>query len=251
MVPTKLAPVFHELSKTSAAYLLSNSPLTSDRPHPTIDPVTISPVKPKHADLLTKSPETEREALLQHALHKSEVNAAYLKGQLLGQQAGMVLQSLYCERVRRQLATQEKKEDKAGKKKRIMGDGMPKLLTSDEFVQLVIDHEEAELETERTKARRRKLAEKRAKLMEKWKEDEKARLERNKAQRQRFKDEMEAYEVEKANAKAEKRKLHLCKPKLGKVEAQAPKPKISETTDDDSEQESDETELEESADETD
>jgi hypothetical protein len=79
-VPSKLDKVFQELSKSSAAYFLSNSPIQSNWPHPQIDPTTISPVKPCYSDLLIQNSETECEKLLMDVLQDARVNEAYYKG---------------------------------------------------------------------------------------------------------------------------------------------------------------------------
>lgn len=80
-------------------------------------------------------PETERERLLQNALRKSEAQEEHQQARLVEMQASLVLVQKYCDRVRNQLETQEKKAKKKGKgkNKRLHGDGMPRLLTSDEF----------------------------------------------------------------------------------------------------------------------
>jgi hypothetical protein len=67
-------------------------------------------------------------SFLMDALQNARVNEAYYKCQLVGQQAGMIMQSIYCERVWCQLAIKEGKSKKG--KKKLLGDGMPRLLTT-------------------------------------------------------------------------------------------------------------------------
>ncbi|EIM82183.1 uncharacterized protein STEHIDRAFT_35853, partial [Stereum hirsutum FP-91666 SS1] len=95
-------------------------------------------------DLLTLEPESEREHLMKLALEEADIREAYLKKQLHGQQAASILQQIYCERVRRQLATKEEKAAGQGGKRTLMGDGKAKLLSGDEFVALVIEHDETQ-----------------------------------------------------------------------------------------------------------
>ena len=68
----------------------------------------ISPVK-QHGDLIRFAPQTEHEKLLQEALRDAEVQEAELKGQLPGQQAALVLQNVFCDRLRNEIHGQEDK----------------------------------------------------------------------------------------------------------------------------------------------
>ncbi|EIM90551.1 uncharacterized protein STEHIDRAFT_32191, partial [Stereum hirsutum FP-91666 SS1] len=94
-------------------------------------------------DLYTMEPQSEHKQLMKVALEEAEIREAYLKKQLWGQQAASILQQMYCERVRRQLATKEKAEGWGGKGK-LMVDGKAKLLSGDAFVAMVIEHEETQ-----------------------------------------------------------------------------------------------------------
>ena len=73
----------------------------------------VSPVK-RHGDLIRVAPQTQREELLQEALRDAEIREAELKGQLRGQQAALVLQNVFCERLRNEI---HEKEEKRNKKK--------------------------------------------------------------------------------------------------------------------------------------
>ncbi|KZV95161.1 hypothetical protein EXIGLDRAFT_584956, partial [Exidia glandulosa HHB12029] len=92
-------------------------------------------------EMLTYQPVTRMEALLQALLHTAVGVHSAQRSSLLQAHATMVLQNTYCARVKGQLAPNEKKA-KAGKAKRLMGDGMPQLLTGDEFYQRVVDHDD-------------------------------------------------------------------------------------------------------------
>ena len=99
----------------------------------------ISTVK-HHGDLLSMEPQTEHKQLLQVALHEMEIHEAYQKGQLHGQQAAIILQIVYCEKVCCQLATKEEKKKKTGGRKKLVGDGKPRLLTHEDFIKCVANH---------------------------------------------------------------------------------------------------------------
>ncbi|KAH7890277.1 hypothetical protein F5I97DRAFT_1799668, partial [Phlebopus sp. FC_14] len=62
------------------------------------------------------------------------------KSALIGMQSTVVLQSMFCNRLSSQLATQEKRQKKK-KKGQLNGDGLPRLLTSNKFYNRVIKHQ--------------------------------------------------------------------------------------------------------------
>ena len=110
------------------------------------------------------------------ALQEADIHKAYYKNELRGHQAGMVLQQIYCKRVRHQLTAQEDKKGGKGKGK-WMGSGNPVVLTNDAFVNLVIEHEDAAWEAEELKERGKSNREAHKKVMAAWeKEKEKTKL---------------------------------------------------------------------------
>lgn len=113
---------------------------------------------------------------LQEALVVKVTQNKALKGQILQVQAALVLQHLYCGRVHRQLNAKEVKAVKKGKKGgRIHGEGLPRLLTSDEFYKLVEDHELAEEEAQQAKEARKVLQEQYDMEVLQWEKDEEER----------------------------------------------------------------------------
>jgi len=124
----------------------------------------------KERDQLTVN-KTERN--LRKVLLAKEAQVNLLKGQVLQLQATMVLQRLYCAHVRWQLVAKEAKNDQKGKKVgRLLGDGLPHLLTDDEFYERIKAHweavEMAELEQETQKRQWMDLVAE----VENWKRDE-------------------------------------------------------------------------------
>ncbi|KAG0693814.1 hypothetical protein DFH29DRAFT_759952, partial [Suillus ampliporus] len=82
---------------------------------------------------------TKKEQKLQRMVDDLTMQVACLKEQVVGLQATVVLQGLYCDRVRQHLETQVKKPEKENV--RLNGDGMPRLLTGDKFFEEVLRHQ--------------------------------------------------------------------------------------------------------------
>lgn len=99
---------------------------------------------------------------------------------MMGLQEASVLQIRYCDKMRGQLAAQE---DKAGRKKstRLVGDGLPCMLTGDVFVAQVIAHENGMEADAREKELRAKRRTERSEELARCKREEIDRKERNKA----------------------------------------------------------------------
>ncbi|KAL4063085.1 hypothetical protein J3A83DRAFT_4054474, partial [Scleroderma citrinum] len=93
--------------------------------------------KQKHA-LLNEEPSNEKECAYQDALSAGYAQEAQYKSALIGSQAMFVLQSMYVDQVTKELANNEEKQKK--KKGQLNGDGLPKLLTGEEFYDWVVDH---------------------------------------------------------------------------------------------------------------
>ncbi|KAF9238275.1 hypothetical protein BU15DRAFT_47895 [Melanogaster broomeanus] len=136
-----------------------------------------------------------------------------------------VLQSIYCGRMAEQLAAQEEKHKKA-KKGQLNGDGLPRLLTGDDFFDLVVERQKALEEEKVAKEIRQREKEELSGVIAVWKEADKERKNRNKARREAFRKELDMWEQERALAKSEKRRIGWKRPKLGKLEPPAAKPAV-------------------------
>ena len=223
-IPETLIDTFARLSHSSAHPLFSAEPVTSETHPPAFDSFLMSPVK-NHGDLLSMEPQTEREQLLQVALREMEIREAYRKGQLHGQQAAIILQNVYCEKVRRQLATKEEKKKKTGGRKRLVGDGKPRLLTHEDFIKNVADHALA-IQQEATEKERRKVARtEHSEALKVWRAEEEARKARNGEADKKFRVELGLWEAERDAMKAKKKKPRWNKPTRKPVERPIPKPK--------------------------
>jgi len=239
-----------ELLASDVGYLASGSPIKASTEPPDLETILISPIKhirtgtgPAWAisnDLRTIQTATVLEKAFQDALNAKDSEARFYKSQVTKLQSMMVLQRLYCQRVRRQLNAKEKKDEKKEKKGgRINGDGLPRLLTSDEFLEVLEVHEAAAEKAERSRLARLDLRAEYEAELEEWEIVERGRKERNIAGLQRFKDASAAWDNERKAAKAKGTKLKdwdKIYPKHKQkdfVEKGIPKPKLRKVVTDD------------------
>ncbi|KAJ7937495.1 hypothetical protein B0H13DRAFT_1504863, partial [Mycena leptocephala] len=129
------------LRTTSSAFPVTSSPIQSSSEPPHLAPTEISPEKARDMFLLSAEATTGLERELQGALRKEQDRNTTQKRQMLAMQSALVLNGAYVDVVRGQLAAQEKKK-KGNKKGLLVGDGLPRLLTSREFVQRVAEFEQ-------------------------------------------------------------------------------------------------------------
>lgn len=130
--------------------------------------------------LLTTAPQTERERLIEITHRKNDIKEAYLKQQLHGQQAAIILQLVYCERIWRQLQIKEKRKERKKGTGRLICDDMPRLLPDDAFVAAVIEHEEAKRAKAVQKERAKAVRETHRLEVKAWQAAEAERKRRNK-----------------------------------------------------------------------
>jgi len=191
---------------------------------------SISPIKRgSHQSRLRCSVPTksQREKKLEESVKHLTEQVTMLKEHVSSLQATVILQGCYCDWVRRHLETQEKKGRQGGENIRLNGDGMPRLLTSNEVFEQVLKHHEQQQARAAEKETRKANREARSEEMEEWMKEEKARIGRNKAKTEQWKVAVEKWKVEKALAKHEKRSLQWKKPVRGPLEKPCPKLKNS------------------------
>ncbi|KAG0700882.1 hypothetical protein DFH29DRAFT_806981 [Suillus ampliporus] len=221
-----------ELSVTSAAFLVAETPVHSSHRLRVFIPTLLTPTHKRKHDLLDHNPESDKEQMYQEALRDAYGHESEYKSALLGMQSTVVLQSMFCDRLSNQLAAQEEKKN--GKKNApLVGDGMPRLLTGDEFYNQVSEHRRAAEEEAAAKEVRQIEREGRAAAMAVWKEAEAAQLKRNEERRATYKEEVRLWEEERDCAKLEKRQPRWTKPKQGKLESPLPKPTLDDVEEDD------------------
>ncbi|KAH7068585.1 hypothetical protein BKA62DRAFT_679211 [Auriculariales sp. MPI-PUGE-AT-0066] len=122
------------LRSSSVAFLVKKTPIQSDMSIPA--PIMNIPpllVVPKH--LLTRKPATAAEAELQNSLQMA-VNVYNAQTASLSEaHAHLVLQDTYVARCRAQIAeAEQKRKSSATRNARLLGDGLPQLLTSNELL---------------------------------------------------------------------------------------------------------------------
>ncbi|KDR85854.1 hypothetical protein GALMADRAFT_218923 [Galerina marginata CBS 339.88] len=194
-------------------------------------------------DLTTIPVKSAVEKRLQEALVAKTAEANFFRGRVIQLQSAMVLQRVYCGRIRRQLYAKERKAERNGKKGRkdkIEGDGLGRLLTDDAFFEVVVAHEAAiEAEQREKEARINNKARHEAEVAE-WAENVKQRKVRNKERENQFETALQQWNAAKAVAKAARIKIkdwEVDHPKPKKrdpeyaPEPAIPKPKLKDIVD--------------------
>jgi hypothetical protein len=115
--PFFMCSAVDNLPSTSAAFLVTSSPLKSTSAPPAFKPYTISPVKhgSRYSHLFEHAPRTTQEAELMLALQESEGRNNSRKQSMIEMQASTVLAGMYNNRTQSQLqAVEERKRRKTG-----------------------------------------------------------------------------------------------------------------------------------------
>ena len=145
-------------------------------------------------------------------------------------QASNILKEAYTERLRKALETKEEKRSKRGTTK-LVGDGLPRVLTGDEFYELAVEKGNEIREVARQKEARKdgRLVYKAA--MEEWKvADQKRKEECDMIKADRDKA-IAAWEKRKATAMKRGKKFTEFKPKSALLPKVIPKPKLKDFLD--------------------
>ena len=229
-----------QLTSSDTRFLTSHSPVKSTMEPPDLPTMELSPVKPVamragSADLLKAVPKMKLEKLLHEALIAKSAEADFFRGQTIQLQAIMVLQRLYCARVHHQLQAREVKTKGGKAKGRLHGDGLPCILTNDEFFEKVVAHfkalEEEEAEKEAWKQNKEDLNAE----IDEWRKNEEQRKKKNLELQEKWEAAERAWKAEKERIKAAGGKIkdwtkENPKPKKTdpefKQEKEVPKPKL-------------------------
>jgi hypothetical protein len=160
-----VSTAMQQLTTTRLAYLISPSPLSSasQLQHDTTNPI---PELPQPFPTLVL--QMANENLLLDALHKREKHAEGLQCQVLELQAANVLNKMYCSMLRGQLAHYKKKKNTPKGVGKLVGDRLPRLLSSDEFYEQVVEFTDRQKRTELEKAEWNEAREGRAKVIKEW-----------------------------------------------------------------------------------
>ncbi|KAF8208123.1 hypothetical protein K438DRAFT_1500145, partial [Mycena galopus ATCC 62051] len=207
------------LGSTSSGFLVFSSPIWSSSDPPANPTAEILPEKSADVFLLAAEPSTALERELQAALRKAHEKNRDQKHQMVAMQSALVLNGAYVDAVRGQLAAQEKKKARGNKKGRLVGNGLPRLLTARDFVNRV-----AEFEQDATK-KAEELQQRKATRQEKMKVLDDQQKERNKEIRREHAIRVVEWEAERDLAKQQHRRPGWKKPSVkGLLFSALPKP---------------------------
>ena len=226
-VPSTIHTAFddavQQLSYTQLAYLTSDSPVRSGAPNPHAHS---QPVSPARAGALLIKPTTDVEICLLAALRESEDQVLALKQRVINLQASNILNKIYCNKLRFQLAYQERKKDSTVRGK-LVGDGMPRLLSGDDFYEKVVEFTQWQSDKAERKDTRKQVKESLREAVELWKKDEILRKEENVAKTERYCTKIRAWEADKTEAKVQKHRFTVLKPKRDPLGKPQPRPKAN------------------------
>ncbi|KAG1777595.1 hypothetical protein EV702DRAFT_1197210 [Suillus placidus] len=205
---SELESLIEKLQETSLSGLVSSVPLTSETQLEHNTTHLISPVKKK--SLFSIKPKTLNEILLLALLRETEATNVMLKHCVLELQATNILNERYCK-----------------EKGKLMGNGLPRFLSGNEFYEKVVEFEYEQKKCITEKKMRKEEDEKRAEGLAVWKCLEDERKTENKDQRAQYHTALEKWNEAKLRAKAEGRKFSEAKPVLGKLRGPIPRPALN------------------------
>ena len=223
--PTRARTVTAVLTSTSMAYLVSPTPIPPNAVPPTYHASPISPTKNRYKEILQRQPSTSFEAELLDTLEDAQSREDTHKDQMAAMQAAVVLQGTYVGRAQERMQMQDERKG-LKKSQKLMGDGLPKLLSADKFYNLVVDHESAQDHRAAEKADRKADRERYDREMEQWKQLVEEQNKCVTAQNEWYKQAVAEWESEQDLARAERRKTGWEKPKKGIVEPVPSKPRL-------------------------
>ena len=169
-----------------------------------------------------------KEQAYQHALQGSYKDLYHQEGRykatLLRMQSSAILHVMYCDCLTEQLAAQEARQKKQ-RKGQLNGDGLPKLLTGDEFYMQVVKHEKA-IEQHKVNCENwQKQWEAQSQLMTSWKKADEAQKERKNVQKEAYHKALHLWEAERDLVKFKNQWSGWKKPMRGELEKAEKKPK--------------------------
>ncbi|KAF7313214.1 CxC2 domain-containing protein [Mycena kentingensis (nom. inval.)] len=185
-----------QLRQSTSSFIFTSSPIKPTDEPPRFQPTLISPRKVRkqqYHNLLATPPSTVLEEELQEALSELLDKYEGMKVDLVSMQSSLVLNSAYCDGVCSQLAARDAaKKKKAGE--RLVGDGLPRLLTSKEFMERVETFEAACQAKKVAQDARKATAEEQKQMREEWQEIENVRRAWNEELKEDVKEEVAAWE---------------------------------------------------------
>jgi hypothetical protein len=221
------------LKKTNLAYLAAPTPTTSSDTMPKTATRTgaqvTGPVNTTAA-ALTIEPSTSNELLLLAALRESESRNVRAEIHAFELQASNILNEAYTERLRKALEAKEEKQSKKRKVTKLVGDGLPRLLTGDKFYELAKEKEREVREVERQKEVRQDGKAAYRMAIDEWNEVEQARKDEITTIKANWEKAVAAWTKKKAAAAKKGKKFTETKPKrdTSRLPPKTPKPKLKD-----------------------
>ncbi|CEL61987.1 hypothetical protein RSOLAG1IB_04738 [Rhizoctonia solani AG-1 IB] len=221
--PSLAEDIREALGATSGGLLVSDQPIDTRTSVPTARYIPLPPIDNKITRLSQLAPSTEAESSMQTALLamiERDQARDRTERALLAQGA---LQAQYCAKVRNQLAGKEKRQERSG---RLLGDGLPAVLTSDGFHARVVNQDNAAREEQARKEAIASAKQDHRNRLEEWKQADKDRIQENKEKTNEWRAAMDAWKIERDLSKIEKRVPGWEKPSKPKPQKASPKPKL-------------------------
>jgi hypothetical protein len=221
------------LKKTNLAYLAAHTPTTSSDTMPKTATHTRAQVAGPAsvnttAAALTIEPSTSNELLLLAALRESESRNVRTEIHAFELQASNILNEAYTERLRKALETKEEKKNKKRTVTKLVGDGLPRLLTGDTFYELAKEKEKEVQEIEKQKEARKGGRAAYRTAIEEWNEAEQARKDEITTIKANLDKAVTAWTKKKAAAAKKGNKFTEKKPKRDAFPPKTPKPKLKD-----------------------
>lgn len=221
------------LKKTNLAYLTTHTTATSSDPMPQTTTRTraqVTAIANTTAAALNIQPTTSNELLLLTALREAESRNIRSEMHAFELQASNILNEAYTERLRKALET---KEEKQGKKTgiKLVGDGLPKLLSGDDFYELAKAKEKEVRDVSRQKEARKEGRVAYDAAVEEWAaRDQTRKDERDSIKANNLKTKA-AWDKRKAAAVKKNKKFTEPKPKTLPLPKAIPRPKLKDFLD--------------------
>lgn len=199
-----------KLRKSDHNFLVSAVPPKSTDPSPSLPLLNqsdMSEIVHSIGDALEIKPRTENELLLLSALRQSEQLRTVFERHSFQLQAAHIANEAYTDRFKRQLAAQEDKKKKGKGALKLNGDGLPRLLTGDEFYARVQERQKEIQREEKAKVDRNAARQRYQIANEEWKKASAIWRQEYDAAREYNRNGQAAYKTKAAAAKKAKKPL--------------------------------------------
>jgi len=218
-----------KLRKSNLRHLVLPAAVSSSDPPPEITTRTQQEmaVTNNARAALKMEPATERELFLLTALREYDAHFRLVEAHAFEMQASNILNQAFTRRLQAQLAAKEEKKGK-GKKTKLVGDGLPRMLTADDFYDLARQKEDEMEREEKEKEKRKKASEQFKVAMTQWKKQDNKRKADAAAIRAANKKASEEHKQRAAEAKAKRKTFKEKAPISLPIPKATPKPLLKD-----------------------